>query len=588
MFYLLFLVLVLCPAQAQDAHPPHTAPADSDVIIPPAWAFGVLYGGYTNQEQTIRRIENIKAHDYPIDAYWIDSWFWSFVDSGRGPKKYIDFVADTTAFPDRRAMWDYMESNNIKGGFWVWDCILKTGNEEAFNDFESRGYFSVVYQNTNGWHNSSPSTAMFQEGRGHPGTPCGNIDFDNPQAVALFKSKMRHFFDEGADFIKLDRSSAISVCKTIFEMTAEYGKETKGRGFILSHTGGTEDNSYKRYPTKWTDDTRSDWTIESPLKEFDDWVPKVAFRENIAMYTDPQNKTSDIPFLTNDLGGFDAGKSREMEEELFIRWLQFSMFCPITEVFSQPENPTSNLAWKYSKRADELFKFYSHLRMQLFPYLYSYAHLSRLSGQNMIRRMEGHLYEYLLGNEILVAPVFEKGAVTRTVTLPPGKWIHYWSGALLEGGREHTVEAPLEQIPLFIRAGSIVPLRRYNASIEGGTNDTLILNIYPGADAAFALVEDDGTSNGYLDGQYAVTNIELRDDDENRLKVNIEPVAGHFPQMKPWRKWALHIHTSKQPSKVLSNMDEMSYHYQQEKELLVIESLQPDKEDSAWVDILLK
>ena len=208
-------MIVLCPAQAQDAHPPHKVPADSDVIIPPAWAFGVLYGGYTNQEQAIRRIESIKAHDYPIDAYWIDSWFWSFRDSGRGPKKHIDFVADTTAFPDRRAMWDYMESINIKGGFWGWDCILKTGNEEAFNEFDSRGYFSVVYQNTNRWHNSSASTAMFQEGRGHPGTPCGNIDFDNTQAAALFKSKIKHFFDEGADFIKLDRLLAISVCKTI-------------------------------------------------------------------------------------------------------------------------------------------------------------------------------------------------------------------------------------------------------------------------------------------------------------------------------------------------------------------------------------
>ena len=187
-------------------------------------------------------------------------------------------------------------------------------------------------------------------------------------------------------------------------MTAEYVKETKGRGFLLSHTRGTEDNSYKRYPTKWTDDTRSDWTIESPLKEFDDWVP------------------------------------------------------------------------------------------------------------------------------------------------------------------------------LFIRAGSIVPLRRYNASIEGGTNDTLILDIYPGADATFSLVEDDGSSNDYLNGQYAVTNIELRDD-ENQLKVNIEPVAGHFSQMKSWRKWALHIHTSRRPSKVLSNMDEMSYPYQQKKELLVIESLQPDKQE---------
>ena len=582
---LLLLALPSLPAQAETAPAGHGAPVDSSVIIPPAWAFGVLYGGYTNQEQTIRRIEAIKAHDYPIDAYWIDSWFWSFNDSGRGPHKYIDFVADTDAFPDRRAMWDYMQRNNVKGGFWVWNCILKTGNEQAFEDFQSRGHFSDVYLNKNGWHNSSASTAMFQDSGGHPGTLCGNIDFGNPEAVAHFKSRMKHFFDEGADFIKLDRTSAVNVCKAMFEMTAEYGLETGGRGFILSHTGGTKDNSYKRYPAKWTDDTRSDWNIQSPRKEFDVWVPEVAFQENIAMYTDPTNDTSGIPFLTNDLGGFDLGKSHELDEELYIRWLQFSMLCPITEVFSQPENPTSNLAWLYSERADALFRQYSHVRMQLFPYLYSYAHLTRITGQNMVRPLEGHLYEYLLGNEILVAPVYEKGAATRTLSLPPGAWTHFWSGQSLEGGKEHTVEAPLEQIPLFLRAGSIVPLRHYAPSIEGGTNDSLILNVYPGADGTFRLVEDDGTSNEYLDGRYAVTDIELQDSGD-RLKITIHPVAGRFSQMQPWRNWALHIQTAREASEVRGNLDNLTH--QQEEKLLVIEGRQPDKHEPVHIEVRLK
>ncbi|MBP1664288.1 MAG: hypothetical protein H6Q19_1428, partial [Bacteroidetes bacterium] len=77
-------------------------PADSNVVLPPAWAFGVLYGGYTNQQQTISRINEIISHDYPIDAYWIDSWFWSFGNKGSGPAKYIDFVADTVEFPNRK------------------------------------------------------------------------------------------------------------------------------------------------------------------------------------------------------------------------------------------------------------------------------------------------------------------------------------------------------------------------------------------------------------------------------------------------------------------------------------------------------
>lgn len=118
---------------------------DTNVIIPPSWAFGILYGGYTDQSQTITRIEEIIKHDYPIDAYWIDSWFWSFRDGGKGPKKYIDFVADTESYSDRKGMWNFMEQHHIKGGFWTWDCIMKTGNEEAFEDFNSKGYFKNVY-----------------------------------------------------------------------------------------------------------------------------------------------------------------------------------------------------------------------------------------------------------------------------------------------------------------------------------------------------------------------------------------------------------------------------------------------------------
>ncbi len=266
---------------------------DTNVILPPAWAFGVLYDGYTNQQQTIERINEIEKHNYPIDAYWIDSWFWSFADKGRGPKKYIDFVADTVDFPNRKAMWDFMKQRNIKGGFWTWDCIFETGNEVAFKDFDEKGFFRNIYVETNPWHNNSTTTAMFETGESkRKGTLCGNIDFKNPQATEYFKKRMKHFFDEGADFLKLDRTNAIEVCKTMFEITQESGKETKGRGFILSHAGGMDSKEYKRYPAKWTSDTRTDWTVEKPNLEFDSWVPKVALKENIAMFTDPSKNST--------------------------------------------------------------------------------------------------------------------------------------------------------------------------------------------------------------------------------------------------------------------------------------------------------
>ncbi|MBP6022874.1 glycoside hydrolase family 31 protein [Ferruginibacter sp.] len=546
--------------------------ADTNLILPPSWAFGVLYGGYTNQQETIDRIEQIKKHNYPIDAYWIDSWFWSHAEKGLGPKKFIDFVADTIGYPDRPKMWDYMKKNNIKGGFWTWDCILETGNEKAFNDFKSKGYFSGTYIETGAWHNFSTSTAMFESGSDKKrGTLCGNINFDDPQAVKYFKERMKHFFDEGADFIKLDRTSKISVCKTMFEISQEFGKETKGRGFVLSHSFETENEEYKKYPTKWTDDTRSDWNIEQPNKKFNAWVPGVALKENIAMFTDPKKPSSKIPFLTNDLGGFDKGLTEDLDEELYIRWLQFSILNPITEIFSQPENKSANMAWNYSPRADSIFRFFAKWRMQMFPYIYSYALRSRIDGKHMLGKFPENIYQYTFGDEMLVAPVYVKGTTTQKVFLPEGKWVNYWTGEQMKGNAKHTVAAPINQIPLFVKQGSIIPMRNYSSSIEKGNNNTLILHIYPGYNGSFNLLEDDGTSNDYLKGIYASTKIEMKNNLENVI-VNINHVEGSYRGMKSTRKWVLHIHAGREPKLVKVNKRSVKFSYNNLTKIAVIET----------------
>lgn len=555
----LFILLLLGAMYVQASVIPSEIKPDTNVALPPAWAFGVLYGGYTNQQQTIERINEIEKHKYPIDAYWIDSWFWSFSDKGRGPKKYIDFVADTVDFPNRKAMWDFMQQRNIKGGFWTWDCIFETGNEAAFKDFDEKGFFRNKYIETNPWHNNSTTTAMFETGEStRKGTLCGNIDFKNPAATEYLKKRMKHFFDEGADFLKLDRTNAIEVCKTMFEITQEHGKETKGRGFILSHAGGMDTEEYKRYPAKWTSDTRTDWTVEKPNLEFDTWVPKVALKENIAMFTDPSKKYHKIPFMTNDLGGFDMGKTDKLDEELYIRWMQFSIFTLIVEVFSQPENPSSNLAYKISKRADSLFRKYSHLRMQLFPYIYSYAHKVRLENKQMIQALPEDNFDFLFGNQMLVAPVYVQFATERLVNLPDGNWVNYWTKETIEGGKKVKVKAPIEQIPLFIRQGSVIPMRKYASSIEKGTNDSLIIYVYPGKNSEFSLIEDDGLSNDYLKGKVAQTKMTLKNA-KRKAVLEILPVMGTFDGMTDFRFLKFRIHQNKEIKSLIVNGKKLKF-----------------------------
>lgn len=264
------------------------------------------------------------------------------------------------------------------------------------------------------------------------------------------------------------------------------------------------------------------------------------------------------------------GKTQKPEEELYIRWLQFSMFNPITEIFSQPENPTANMAWLYSERADSIFRFYAHLRMQLFPYIYSYAHRTRIEGKNMIGKIPGQLYQYLFGDEILLAPVYEKGANRQKVFLPAGNRINYWTAEQMPGNMEYTVAAPMDQIPFFIKQGSVIPMRKYASSVEKGNNNTLLLHIYPGDNGRFNLCEDDGTSNDYLRGIYASTIIELKNSG-NEFALKIYPVEGNYKGMNHKRNWNLVIHCKEAPKQVKMNQRNLKFNYDEAKRIAIVE-----------------
>ncbi len=557
-------MLASCSEQIKNIPQAHslTEAVDTNVILPPAWAFGIIYGAYTNQEQSVELIDKIIEHDYPIDAFWIDSWFWDWQNQGQGPKKYMDFIADTVSYPDMKGMWDYMQNKNIKSGIWMWDAIMKTGNETEYEDFKSKQFFKFENIRTDGWHNGLRTTIIGDNSEEVQGTWCGDIDFSNPAATAYFQQKVKHFFDAGVDFIKLDKTDAIQVCKAMFETTQLLGKESKGRGFILSHSGGVNSPEYKNYPGKWTDDTRSDWTVENPTHEFSPWLPKVAFKENLAMYTDTTRHFSRIPFMANDMGGFAVGLDGKVDEELYIRWLEFAHFVPLTTPFSQPENTTGNISFNISKQADSIFHFYSHLKIELFPYIYSYAHRARIDGVNIIRPT--CLYEYLLGEEIFVAPVYEQGQRERDLFLPEGsKWINYWTGELQEGGQQVLVEAPLDRIPLFVKAGAIIPKRKYARSIESGTNDQLILEIFQGANGKFKLIEDDGISNDYLEGKYAQTDIEYVED-QKECKIIIHPVKGNFIEMSESRNWEFVVRGVNKISEIRYNGEKLELEINEE------------------------
>jgi alpha-glucosidase (family GH31 glycosyl hydrolase) len=196
--------------------------------------------------------------------------------------------------------------------------------------------------------------------------------------------------------------------------------------------------------------------------------------------------------------------------------------------------------------------------MKLFPYIYSYAHRSRIEGKHMLGKFPDHMYQFTFGDEMLVAPVYVRGATTQKIFLPEGQWVNYWTGEVMPGNQVYTVAAPIEQIPLFVKSGSIIPLRNYASSVEKGDNKTLNLSVYPGADGSFYLLEDDGTSNEYLVGKYAATLLELKDA-KQQLEIIIHPVDGSYDRMPARRKWKLQVVDARTPASVTCNGKKVSF-----------------------------
>ena len=204
--------------------------------------------------------------------------------------------------------------------------------------------------------------------------------------------------------------------------------------------------------------------------------------------------------------------------ELYTRWFQYATFLPIMRTHgSRPYNEV----WSYGKEAQPILEKYLKLRYELMPYIYSLGYKTWQTGAPFMRalpldfpsdpKVADLRDEYMFGPAFLVAPVTDQGATSREVYLPAGAdWYNYWTNERVKGGQTITVSAPIDTIPLFVRAGSIVPL---GAPIENTHQQQPIskVRVYPGANADFTLFSDDGTTYAYENGAGSVTKLHWDD-----------------------------------------------------------------------------
>jgi alpha-glucosidase (family GH31 glycosyl hydrolase) len=244
---------------------------------------------------------------------------------------------------------------------------------------------------------------------------------------------------------------------------------------------------------------------------------------------------SGIPYWGTDIGGFVP--TQEFTGELYARWFQFAAFNPLFrshgrewrlrlpwgwnrgEIGGFRETPAYNPDPKelHNAAIEPVCKKYLELRYQMMPYLYSAVRETCETGMPIIRAMWLHYPgdakavgmgdQYLYGRDILVAPVFEKGATSRTVYLPRGTWYDFWTREKLEGGREIARKVDLGTIPLYVRAGAIVPMGPVKQYTWEKVDAPMTVWVHPGADGAFSWYEDDGASFNFRNGEFMRVNL---------------------------------------------------------------------------------
>ncbi len=239
------------------------------------------------------------------------------------------------------------------------------------------------------------------------------------------------------------------------------------------------------------------------------------------------------PYVSHDIGGF---LGNELPDDLYARWVQLGAMQPILRLHS---DHAPRLPWEYGGRAGRVAGEFMRLRASLVPYLYTLAREAYDNGLPLVRAMylgwpqQRNAYrfdrQYMLGDELLVAPVAKPGDPARKkVWFPPGRWTDIFTGSVYSGSRSRLLSVPLDRMPVFARAGGVVVRQPYGDFERPGANGSLLVDVYAGDDGGFELYEDEGKGFGYEAGEFARTRIRWREKGAGGT-LEIGPARGGYP-----------------------------------------------------------
>jgi alpha-D-xyloside xylohydrolase len=482
----------------------------------PKWAYGFWQcrERYTSGTHLVETIREFRKRNLPVDVIVQDWQYWGSI--GWGVPQF-----DEKNYPDPAGFIKELHDLNAHFNISIWSNPNKNSTvgkefvakDRFIPDTKWLDYFSA---DTRKEYWNTLKTNMFDNG-----VDSWWMDAVEPENDAL-KGTKTHI--GVGDFYRLTYPLLVS------RAVSEGQRETSSDKRVCILTRSAFSGQQRYGIINWSGDIGGTWDV---------------FRNQIVAglnYT-----ITGFPYWTTDIGGFfRPGRSQYTDEkyhELLTRWYQWGTFNPI---FRMHGYMTETEPWKFGQKVEDNMRKMLNLRYRLLPYIYSEAWQVTKNGSTLMRPLVmdfngdtaavNRQFQYMFGKSILVAPVTEPSKTEWNVYLPKAAgWFDFWSGKYFAGGQTVKTAAPLDRIPLFVKAGSILPMGKIIQS-SGEKSDTLEIRVYTGANGEFTLYEDEGDNYNYEKGKYS--SITFLWDDVNRMLI-IGNREGLFTSMLVNRKFRI-------------------------------------------------
>jgi alpha-D-xyloside xylohydrolase len=507
----------------------------------PKWVFGLFQSQdrYKTQAEILSVKDNYRNNHIPVDAVVQDWYWWSPLPIG-------SHIMNAERYPDPKAMIDELHKANVHAMISIWP-VFGSGTKD-FDALKSKGFLtSITWDNfvTHTFdtyydaHNPKARDLYWAQARDSVvkryGWDAWWVDQCEPDNGSLLDERRKANFSVGKG-IDYFNTYSLEHAKGLYKGWRNDIKDKRAFFLIRQAFAGSQHNA----ATLWSSD------ITTTFRALKSQVPQGI-----------NACASGIPYWTSDIGGYLSRTSPDgipdwsdpQYRELFTRWFQFGTFCPIMRIHGKGERALFSNNWDDNTKA--ILLKYDKLRYRLLPYVYSLSAKVTSENYTIMRnlsfdfRNDKNVYnipdQYMFGSAFLVSPVTGQlytgknaGQVkTRKVYLPKGNsWVNFWTGETLDGGQTIDADAAIETIPLYVKAGSIVPMGPNVEYATENPNGAIELRIYPGANGEFKFYEDENDTYNYEKGKYATLSLKWN---EKLHQLTISDRKGSFQGMQKER-----------------------------------------------------